>query len=73
MELDSIMLSEISQSEKDKPHDFTHVEFKKQNKWAKGEKERQRQKQIKKKNLNYRKQSDGYQKAGVWGDGWGDG
>ena len=32
MELESIMLSEISQSEKQIPYDFTHVEFKKQNK-----------------------------------------
>ena len=29
VELDSIMLSEINQSEKEIPYDFTHVEFKK--------------------------------------------
>ena len=38
LELESIMLSEISQSEKDKYHMiYTYVEFKKQNKWAKRE------------------------------------
>ena len=46
MELESIMLSEISQSEKDK-YDFTHVEFKNKQQ-SKGMKERERGGQSKK-------------------------
>ena len=42
MELESITLSEISQSEKDKYHDFTRVEFKKQNKQREKGKKRER-------------------------------
>ena len=47
------------------------MEFKKQNKWANGkrERDRQRQKQTKKQILNYREQTDGCQKEGGWG-GW---
>ena len=41
MELESIMLSESSQ--KDKYHMISYVDFKKQNKWAKGKKDRGRQ------------------------------
>ena len=44
------------------------MEFKKQNKQATGKK-RERERQTKKQTLNYREQTDGYQK----GDGWEDG
>ena len=32
-------------------------------------KTRERERQIKKQTLNYREQTDGYQKGGGWGDG----
>ena len=66
IELESIMLSEVSQAEKDKWLQFhSYVGFKKQNKWAWwGEKERQTKKQI----LNHRDHTDGY--SGEVGEGW---
>ena len=51
MELESIMLSEISQRQT--PNDFTHVKFQKQN----------RDSQNKKQTFNYREQSDSYQRG----------
>ena len=58
--LESIILSEIHARERHIPHDFTHVEFKKQNK--------QRKKRDKKKNpLKYTEQNGGYQKGDRWG------
>ena len=40
MELESIMLSELSQSEKDKYRTISYVEFKKQNKGTKKKREK---------------------------------
>ena len=48
------------------PYDFTLLEFKKQNKQREKEKDRQ----MKKQTVNCRKQTDGYQRGGGW---WGDG
>ena len=42
------------------------MEFKKQKKQAKGKKLK-RERQTKKQTLNYREQSDGYQRGGQWG------
>ena len=50
------------------PYDFTRVEFKKQNKQAK-EKKKERERQIKKPSLNYREQTDEYQRGSGWGMG----
>ena len=44
------------------------VKFKKENKQAK--EKRKRERQTKKQTLNYREQTDGYQRGGGWGDGW---
>ena len=55
-----------NKSLKDVPYDFTHVEFKKQNKGAKSKKKRERQ--TKKQTLNYREAS-GYQMGGDGGMG----
>ena len=57
MEQESIMLSEISQ--KDKYHMISYVQFKKQQ--MNKAKKRQTKKQI----LNYREETDGYQKGGM--------
>ena len=46
-------------------YDFTHVEFKKQNKQAKGEKRGKPRKR-----LNCVEQTDGYQSSGGWGNGF---
>ena len=67
MELDSIILSEISQSEKDKYH-MIHVEFmwnlrNKTNEQRKKKRERQTKKQI----LHHGEKTDGYQRRGGWG------
>lgn len=44
-----------------------NMEFKKQNKEAKGNERREGQ--AKKQTLNYREQNDGYQREGGWGEG----
>ena len=73
MGLESIMLSEISQSKKDKPYDFTYMwnlrKTNKQKKQAKEKKrERERERKTKKQILNYREQTDVYQKGAGWGN-----
>ena len=50
--------------EREIPYNFTHVEFKKQSKWKK-QKERDRERQTKIQTLNYREQTDGYQRGDV--------
>ena len=62
MELQSIMLSEMSQSETNTIVFHSYVEFNKQNKWAKGKREKKNKKQT----LNYGEQTDGYQRRGGW-------
>ena len=58
MELECIMLSKISQSEKDKYICFhSYVEFKKQNNQGKRETSQETA-------LNYREQTNGYQRGG---------
>ena len=65
MELESIMLSEISQRQI--PYDFTHMwNLRNDKKTSKGDKKRERQ--TKKQTLNYRAQIDGYQRGGREGD-----
>ena len=66
----SIMLSKVSQSEEDKYHMILFIYWNLRNKtkeqWGlQGE----RMEQIKKQTLNYKKQTDGYQKGNEWGDG----
>ena len=58
MELESIMLSEISQRKTNTIRFYSYVKFKKQNK--------QRERQIKKQDLNSGDQTDGYQRTGGW-------
>ena len=71
MQLESIMLSEISQRKTKTIWFHSYVDFKKQNKWAKGKKrERERERQTKKWTLNYREQTDGYQRGCGWRNGW---
>ena len=55
------MLSEISQR-RQTSYDFSHAELKNKTNEQSGKKEKQIKKQI----LNYREQTDGYQKG--WGD-----
>jgi len=68
MDLESIMLSEISQSEKDKYSDFTHM-------WNLGNKtneqrgKRERKRQIKQQTRNYGEQTDGYHRESGEEDG----
>ena len=62
------MLSEISQSGKDKYHMISLICGIKKTKHMNmgvNKKDRQTKKQI----LNYREQTDGYQKGGGWGNG----
>ena len=63
LELENIMLSEISQKKTNTISFHSYVEFKKQNKQSK------RETQTKKQTLNYREKIDGYQRGDVWGDG----
>ena len=67
MELQSIMLSEISQRKTIAIWLHPHVEFKKKNTPAKGKNE---ETQIKKQTLIYREQTDGHQREEGWRDGW---
>jgi len=61
MELESIMLKlNKSVRERQITYDLTRVEFKKQNKGAKGQK---RERQTKEQTLNCREQTDGYQRG----------
>ena len=72
MELESIMLTEISWSEKDKYHIISLMcgttTTKNPKQMSKGGK-RERGKQTKKQTLNYREQTDGYQRGGERVDG----
>ena len=61
------MLSEISQSEKDKNHDFTHM-WNLRNKTNEQSKKREQERQTKKQTLNYREQTDSCQRGGWQGD-----
>ena len=65
-ELVSIMLTEISQPEKDKYHIISLM-------WNLTNKmnmqREKREKETKKQILNYREQTDGYQRGSGWGDG----
>ena len=61
MDLESIMLSEVSQTEKGKYHMISYVEFKKQNKWTKEKKETNQ-----KETLKYREETAGCQREGEW-------
>ena len=64
MELESIMLSEISQSEKDKYRMISLLcGIKKQKQMSKGEKERQTGKHT----LHYREHTGGSHRGGGWG------
>ena len=67
MNLESIILSEISQPEKDKYHMMSFICGIEETKQMNKEKERQRQ--TKKQALNYGEQTDGYQRGGKQGDG----
>ena len=69
MELESIMLSEISQSEKDKHHVISLICGIQETKQMNIARKKKRGRQTRKQTLNYREQTDGYQR----GDGWGDG
>ena len=59
MELENIMLSEISKRKTNTVWSYSYVEFKKQNKWENGEKEREVNQET---TFKYREQSDGYQR-----------
>ena len=67
MELEGIMLSAISQSEKDKYH-MISLTWNLRNKTRKEKKEKRKKREVKKHTLNYKEQADGYQKGGGWGD-----
>ena len=63
MDLESIMLSEISQSQKDKCHMISYMwNLRNKTNNQRGKKERQTKEQT----LNYRDQTNGYQRR--WGD-----
>jgi len=49
------------------PYNFTYVEFKKQTSKQRGEEKREANEETD--SLNYREQTDGYQRGGFWGDG----
>ena len=68
IELESIRLSEINQRKANTKGFHSCVEFKKQNKRAKGEKESEQERQTKKQTLNYTEQRDGHQRGR--GVGW---
>ena len=71
MKLESIMLGEISQSEKDKYHRFhSYVGFKKQNRGSEGNEGKNKMKSERETNhrrLNSKKHTEGCWKGGGWG------
>ena len=65
MDLEGVTLSEISQRETNPIGFHSYVEFKKQNKQERKDRDRQTKKQT----PNYREHTDGHQQGGRWGDG----
>ena len=63
MELHIIMLSEISQSEKDKYHDFNHM-WNLKNKTNERGRDKKKERKTRKQTLNCREPTDGYQMGG---------
>lgn len=66
MELEIMMLSELSQRKTNTGWSQSYVEFKKQNRWAK---EKKRERETKTQALNHREQADGHQRGGGGGMG----
>ena len=68
MQLESIMLREINQSERQIPFNFTQM-WNLRNKTNEQKERKERERCILESRIKYSEQTDGYQKGGGWGYG----